>query len=1338
MKKLLVLILALWSLVPLTAGGTSGGSEDVYSFLSPEGLGSGTSVTSQTPVLGDQQNPAVSGDNQRITFDVDYMTLLSTNGSKSTGNFVNLGLSYPTRFGVFTGSGIFVSSNFADYVLPTTGGVNFSWAKDVYRDLSVGVGVRFKTGAYSGKALDMEAGLDLGLLQKMESLGPLLDFRWGMSLRGLGKGFANPTGTVLPGAPFTLALGSEFNLVKEKGFLFGLNQDLSFPYFQNFRFSLGGKLTLFDSLTLRTSVSADALELINTPSKARSFVPTLGIYYNFMTDLGENSALLGSLSEKYRKNEIKTSVAAGLARNNTLAVGGGLNIPLGVVDKTPPVIAVTYPSDQYLSPNNDGKKDSLLFPIQITDQRFVKGYTFSIYDASGTLVREIKNKDERPENEGLQNFVSRLLEVKSGIQVPDTFRWDGVSEQGQVVPDGQYSFKIKAVDDNLNQAETPAYKFFVDNTPPEVSYNPVAGPDLIFSPDGDGNRDNFEFNLNGSVEDSWNLQILDSFGNPVRKVSQPGKLAAWSWDGKNDAGQSVPDGVYSFKVFATDRADNFVQANQPSLIVNTQVTPIVISLNYSDFSPNGDGIKDSIPLVSSIPVKEGIKSWALQILNKDNQVVRQVESTDGKLPPSPLDFDGKDNQGRILPEGDYRAKLIVSYFKGNNPSSISPTFNLDTTAPKASLALEGTAFSPDGDGNRDGMNIRQSGSAENLWTGEIFAPGEKQPLKTWTWAGKLDDVVAWDGLSDKGILQKDGDYQYSLRATDEAGNSFLAKSETFKLDTAKKDALLTADLKAFSPNGDSVKDKIKLTPRTTVTEGIQSYTISIVNAKGMAQRSFTGLSQLPEFSVWDGLSDSGQRVPEGNYHGELTVSYKSGATVAARTADFVLDITSPEVELSTPYLLFSPNGDGKKDKLVISHKTKKEIIWKANLVDATGKEIQTWTFNKKIPEVVWDGTDNSNNPVADGKFTYTVFGEDEAGNSAKASLGPIQLDSRVPKLFLTLDKAAFSPNKDQTATHLALQAIAEPKDGQSGWNLSILDSKGAAVKRLSGTGPLPARLTWDGQRDDGTLQDGVYTSLVKVFYAKGDEPEVRTNSFILDTTAPVARIKLSPELFSPDNDGFEDELNIGIEVQDLVGVDSWDLTIKDPEGNFFTSFSGTEKPAERIIWDGRSRSGELVQAATDYPFVLNVKDKLGQKSEVKGLVPIDVLVIRDGDRLKIQIPSITFPGNKAILLDDNSDASKKNKQVIERLAVILNRFAKHKIRIEGHAVNLSGTAKEEETDLKPLSLERAKAVRDALGKGGVDISRITVAGMGGTEPVVPHSDTSNRWKNRRVEFILVR
>jgi outer membrane protein OmpA-like peptidoglycan-associated protein len=56
--------------------------------------------------------------------------------------------------------------------------------------------------------------------------------------------------------------------------------------------------------------------------------------------------------------------------------------------------------------------------------------------------------------------------------------------------------------------------------------------------------------------------------------------------------------------------------------------------------------------------------------------------------------------------------------------------------------------------------------------------------------------------------------------------------------------------------------------------------------------------------------------------------------------------------------------------------------------------------------------------------------------------------------------------------------------------------------------------------------------------------------------------------------------------------------------------------------------------------------------------------------------------------------------------------------------------------LLPLSAERAEVIKAALVDRGVAAARMRTFGYGGSRPVVPHGDLENRWKNRRVEFIL--
>jgi outer membrane protein OmpA-like peptidoglycan-associated protein len=262
--------------------------------------------------------------------------------------------------------------------------------------------------------------------------------------------------------------------------------------------------------------------------------------------------------------------------------------------------------------------------------------------------------------------------------------------------------------------------------------------------------------------------------------------------------------------------------------------------------------------------------------------------------------------------------------------------------------------------------------------------------------------------------------------------------------------------------------------------------------------------------------------------------------------------------------------------------------------------------------------------------------------------------------------------------------------------------------------------------------------------AKGNQPEAQSTPFVLDVSPPQVNITLTPQPFSPDNDGVDDELTVGIKVQDISQVANWSVRIEDPVGHLFSDFAGRGMPAERIIWNGVSNTGELVQAAEDYPLVFTIADRLGNAATVRKTIAVDVLVIREGDKLKVRISSITFPPNSADLAAvEDPEKVLKNDRTLQRLAEIFKKYDTYKIRIEGHANNLSWqdpakAAKEEQEELQPLSLARAEAVKSALVQLGLNADRISTAGLGGTSPVVPFSDTENRWKNRRVEFILVK
>ncbi|MDR2587860.1 MAG: gliding motility-associated C-terminal domain-containing protein [Spirochaetales bacterium] len=894
------------------------GTEDVYDLVSPLFLAGGASVVSQESPAADALNPAAGGLLQRPVLEASYIGLASFRDDGWKGHAANLGASFPTRYGVVTGSFQFLHSRLDYMDLGNMGTFRLSFARDLYPDLLVGLGVHGTGGSgMPGGTSDFGVAADIGFLHIIEDMPVLADFRWGAAVRNLGKPY-EPVDKLNYPAPFTPAVGMGFGVFRSAAFSFGIITDFSFPFCQDVRANVGGEIGIQDWLSINVSSRFDVRQRSDEDIPNRRLAPAFGITFVFKTDIVSENRILDSFlrDNEWERSEVKPRVAAGPLHEGIWAGGLGVTIALGVTDTTPPVIDIGPEEEIYISPNMDGVLDNLEIPLSITDERYVREYRFTVRDSSGAPVRVIENKEKRPENESLRGIIDRLFSAKHGIDIPSVLVWDGIGDSGVHVPDGNYSFTVEAKDDNGNHSITSARTFVVDTTPPEIVISPLSGADLIFSPDGDGSKDIIRITQRGSAEDVWEAKIVDAPGVSVRAFSWKNSLpASAEWDGKNDAGAVVPDGVYSYRVSCTDRAGNFSEAVLDNIIVNTQTTPVFLTFDAPYFSPNGDGFLDAIEFSVLINTTEGLEKWRLEI---------------------------RDSAGGV-------------------------------------------------------------------------------------------------------------------------------------------------------------------------------------------RKAFTG---------------------------------------------------------------------------------------------------------------------------------------------------------------------------------------------------------GGAVS--------PLKVKWDGKGEDGSVFEDKYTAQFSAVYTQGSQPKASSGVFVLDVSPPEADINVSPVPFSPDNDGFEDELIIGLAIQDASPIRDWNLAISDRTAKVFNSFSGKGTPSRRIVWDGRSSTGELVLAAEDYPFAFTITDIVGNTRRVEGKIPVDILVIRDGERLKIRVSNINFAPDSAILVQDNSVNGQKNQEILARLVQVLTKYGNYTIVVEGHANNVSGTEREDVQELVPLSRKRAEAVREALVVRGLNSRRIEAEGKGGKEMLFPYSDKDNNWKNRRVEFILIK
>lgn len=1365
MKKFIALCVALLMIGDLIAFDPPQGGDGLPFMWTPFLAGGGMSVASMFGPGADYLNPSASGLLQRVTLDVGYLALAGLGLEQGMGTGINLGIAIPQPYGVWTAGLNFLTSPPALASLPigTLFGGRIGLAKDVYPNFLVGLGVRMLLGSNGDS--DWSLGADLGVIHLLGNVGFIQNARYGVAIRNMGKGFAplglfgySGTPATAYDSPFTLALGLAGDLFADtkSGFRIGTSLDLYFPTFQNMVFAAGLEFAL------KTIVSAKIGWDINVGEAVagvpRDLYPSFSLMATIPISRKSDESFISQ--QGWDKSELQPVLSARPLYNGIWSLGGGVTMPLGVVDKTPPKITDKYPETKYdvwyMSPNNDGVLDTIEIPITITDTRYVKSYSFRIYNESGELVRIIVNKETLPESISIGDIFKRLIYVKKGIPIPQSLIWNGINDAGAVVEDGVYYYEIEAVDDNGNKAVTERRKFIVDNTYPELAVNlPTDSSALIFSPDGDGNKDILTIPQTGSTEDLWMLELVDLSNTVVRafevKQAGPGNLV---WDGKNDAEAVVPDGIYSYKISATDRAGNTTVKKVDNIIVNTQQPPVGFSINTNAFSPNNDTVKDTITFTVSVPVKTGLASWSLTVLDSKGTVVWEQKGTDAQSLKESFVYTGFDMAGKVLPEGQYQARLLVKYINGHSPEIVSPFFTLDVTRPTAVIKLDRMAFNPLAEGDQQ-LVITQTASKEDRWIAEII-DAENKVVRKWTFIDMPDATLSWDGADDNGKVVRDGVYRYRLSAVDRAGNDFQVTSQAVTVDTAQKQVRLALDKRAFSPNNDKTRDDVVLLPEVASNDRVRAWGILIVDDKGTTIRSFKGTGKVPEKITWDGKTDKTELAPDGSYTANLEVQYITNEIEKASSFKVVLDTVPPQAKVTAPYLVFSPNGDKQKDTIAIEQETIPGDDWEGFILDAKNNVVKQFSWKNKAVTFEWDGTDSQGNKVPDGTYSYRLTATDAAGNKAEIFVRNIVLDTRTADAFLTVNNSGFSPNG--AVKNITVGIVITLKDGIDSWKLAVVDDKGKEYRTLTGKGgtAIPTSFIWDGKADAGTAPDGVYKAVFTAQYTRGDVLNAASSTFELDSTGPKVALKVTPELFSPDNDGVDDELQIALTIAEQSGIDTWkfeifEVSVDEGKGaarkeRSFFSWSGRGKPADRLTWDGRSSKGELVEAATDYLYRFTIVDTYGNKTLAEGMITTDVLVIRDGDRLKIKVPSIVFRAGFADFKDLTPEIIARNDVVLKRIAQILNRFKEYNIRIEGHANNISkinGRSqaeidREEREVVIPLSESRARAIMQKLIQFGVDPKRLSVLGRGSSEPVVSFTDAENRWKNRRVEFILVK
>ena len=116
----------------------------------------------------------------------------------------------------------------------------------------------------------------------------------------------------------------------------------------------------------------------------------------------------------------------------------------------------------------------------------------------------------------------------------------------------------------------------------------------------------------------------------------------------------------------------------------------------------------------------------------------------------------------------------------------------------------------------------------------------------------------------------------------------------------------------------------------------------------------------------------------------------------------------------------------------------------------------------------------------------------------------------------------------------------------------------------------------------------------------------------------------------------------------------------------------------------------------------------------------------EGDEIRL--------GKKLVFKKDSGELSSKSKPLLDELVAFL---ADHeeivKIEVAGYTDN-----KGDQDELKALSAERAKAVKDYLVDHGIKSKRVSSRGYGTADPIASNKTKAGRLKNRRIELHILK
>ena len=716
------------------------------------------------------------------------------------------------------------------------------------------------------------------------------------------------------------------------------------------------------------------------------------------------------------------------------------------------------------------------------------------------------------------------------------------------------SFYIKVVSMGTG---TAAYTYNLDVNFTGFSFTTFSDEPDPFSPNNDGQKDVSVISAAMTTPSNWAINIKDGQNNILRTFTGSGTKIEQAWDGKNSSGATVPDGVYTYIIEATDQASGSNAAP-----VSGQVT------------------------VDSVAPTLAITSPA------DNSVTTQKDITINYT------VDGQArSENRTLTEGANIVTVTAGDLAGNTASK-SIQVTLDTIASTVPQQLSAEP------GDESAMlswiaNSETDLAGYNIYRSQVSGSGYLKLNSLLVSAAAYQDAGLTNGV----------DYFYVVTAVDIAGHESAYSNEA-------KATAGTDGPYEIEPNNDF--DTANALPfRISVKGNINpqrdwDYFKITVPQPGKLYLNLTGLASSGIASVYLYNQDRNY-IAEGNRDSQSLITLDKELPSAGvyyirvfPSPSGLNSIFSYRIRADLAYFwlkdidvspgVFSPNADGKKDTTTFYASATAPCSFTINIKNSQGNIIRTFTGLGTKIEQLWDGKDSSGVVAPDGIYTYTVDALDNAsGASALPLSGQVIVDNTLPTALITDPSAGAS-----LSGIVSTKGTADDANFK-GWLLYL--GRGAEPTEWQGVGAVGFTSQPSGLLTEwgaSVFPNGDY--VLKLIVTDNAD---NTNEFRVAVKLggiAIYDVSHAPDPFSPNSDGQKD---VSLIKATMTAPSNWTINIKDGQNNTLRSFTGSGSAINQS-WDGKNSSGVVVPDGV-YTYIIEATDQASgaNAAPVSGQVTID-------------------------------------------------------------------------------------------------------------------------------------